>query len=123
MRLEVSFANFPIVSTFNDAQDYDLEVDNSFLDAVKDIVHEGNGRAVASGISWVKPFENGHANGGYYILTAKKKNKTYSMLFQLGENEKSRLVGVYPEEATREELLNVLYEVLSERVEEINLVI
>lgn len=116
MRVDVSFQNFPVMSTFNDAKDYDLEVDRTFINKIKQLVDKGRGKAVASG---VKPIQR---EGDYYVLTTREADQVHSMLFELEPEETSRLVGIHPH-ADRKEAMQLLYKVLSERIDEVNLVI
>ena len=124
MRWEVSFDQFPIVSTFNDASSFNLKLDTNLISSVKSIINEGHGRTMASGISWVRrSFEDKQPGDKFYILTVKREKRVYSLLFKITEGEKSNLVGTYPENLAKDELLEVLYEVLSGHIDDVNLLI
>lgn len=123
MRWEVSFSQLPS-ATFNDASNYGVEVDGDLMDSLRSIIDRGDGKAVTGGISWVRQeFGDRQSGENFYILTVKRNGRVYNLLFRLSEKEKSRLVGNYPENLARHELVDLLYEVLSQRVDEVNLLI
>ncbi|MBR9689633.1 MAG: hypothetical protein GOV01_01910 [Candidatus Altiarchaeota archaeon] len=124
MRWEVSFDQFPVISTFNDATGYNVNLDSDLILSVKNIVDKGRGKTFAGKISWVrKSFGDRQSGEDFYILTAKRGRRIYSLLFKIEAGEKSSLMGTYPENMTREELVDILYEVLSERVDEVSLLL
>lgn len=124
MHWEVSFDQFPVVSTFNDASDFDVKLDPDLIVSVKDIVEKGKGKTFAGKISWVRrTFGDRQKGEDFYILTVRRSKRIYSLLFKIEERENSTLIGTYPENMGKEELISVLYEVLSEKVDEVNLLL
>jgi len=108
---------------FKDASGHGVEVDGDLMDSLKAMIESGKGKAVAEGISWAKrEFGTKQPGEKFYILTVKKDGRTYSLLFKLSEKEKSRLIGNEPNLA-REQLLEVIYDILSRRADEVKLVI
>ena len=124
MTWEVIFENFPINSTFEDAQGYEMELDFSLIDSIQQMIKAGKGKAFSQGIKSVgESFGNKKIENEHFILNVKIANKNHNFLFKLEEKEKSKLVGISPEKITRDELVDVMYEILSNRVDETNLVI
>jgi|GEM_PF-2931917 len=124
MHWEVSFDQFTVVSTFNDASDFDVKLDPDLIVSVKDIVEKGKGKTFAGKISWVRrTFGDRQKGEDFYILTVRRSKRIYSLLFKIEERENSTLIGTYPENMGKEELISVLYEVLSEKVDEVNLLL
>ena len=124
MTWEVSFEKFPLVSTFENALGYEMELDSSLMDAIKQIIDSGRGKTFAQGIKGVgRPFESKTNGNEHFILDIKHDNHKHTFLFKTGEKEKNKLVGISPEKITRDELVNLMYDVLSNRVEEANIVI
>ncbi|MBR9680893.1 MAG: hypothetical protein GOU98_03660 [Candidatus Altiarchaeota archaeon] len=122
MRWEVSFDQFPVVSTFNDVRDFDVELEPELIMSVKNIVDKGKGKTFAGKIDWVRrSFGDRESGENFYILTVKRNKKVYSLLFKIEEGEHSKLLGTYPENMGKDELVDVLYEVLSEKVDEVSL--
>ncbi len=123
MRYEVSFSKFPVVSTFRDVRAMDLELDGDLMAALRDLVHSGKGETLAGGIQAVRRTDrDGLQSEKFYIMSARRDGRIYSFLFKLRGNE-SKLVGVYPDNLGREELETLLYEVLTEKVEQVSIVL
>lgn len=122
MQWEVSFLQLPS-AIFNDASNYGVEIDGDLFDSLRAIIDKGQGSTTAGGISGVKrEFGNIQPGENFYILNVKMEGKKYDFLFKLSEKEKSKLVGNSPN-LPHQELVDVLYEVLSQRVDEVNLLI
>ena len=122
MQWEVSFLQLP-PAVFNDASNYGVEVDGDLFDSLRSIIDKGHGSTMTGGISLVKrEFGESQPGEAFYILNVKREGKKYNFLFRLSEKEKSKLVGNSPS-LPRQELVDVLYEVLSQRVDEVNLLI
>jgi hypothetical protein len=120
---QVDFSGLDGVGKFDDASKLSVEMDRSLIETVGKMVMKGKGKALSKGIKAVREKDyNLRSEGQHFILSVKNADKRYSMLFKLGETEKSRLMGVSPH-ATREELLNILYSVLAEKADEVNLLI
>ena len=123
MKWEVAFERFPIVEHFYDAINYEMELDHTLLETVREIIKKGNGQAFSNGIKKVaRPFEKAEENKEHFILTIKREDKTHNFLFLLQDSERSKLVGI-SEKLTRDEVVDVLYDVLSEKIDEIALLI
>jgi len=123
MEWVVSFQSFPINQKFIDAKNYDIQIDSSLIEVVKKMVDEGYGKTFSNGIKNIKN-ENQEYNGeNYYILTVKDTQTTYGFLFRLDKEERSKLLGIYPKKLSREDLLNIMYRILTKRTEGVGLLI
>ena len=122
MEWEVAFSKVPVVSTFRDASPLELELDGDLMASIKELVQKGKGITSVAGIEFVRTGEKVLPGEKFYILSVKKGRDIKSLLFSLDRNE-SRLVGVYPDNLSRDDVLSVLYDVLSRRAKKVSVVI